>query len=171
MSQAVTAMRGFGGDLVKTIRAYAQTTNQPQVYTDAAIPVPAPPSPAPPPGIPTDLVTTLLNNGAVQITWKAANAAPTRGTYFTIFRKLPGETAFTRLGDSAKKHFTDTTIPAGTAWVSYMIQPKRPNYNGPYSEQITTQFGGSGSLAVQNTGSAGGNTTNNGQEPPLALAA
>lgn len=138
---AVAAMRGSGGDVIATIKAFAQTTGDPTVYTTAQIPPPAPPSPAPPPGQPNNISVGLEPSGAVTLRWRSTNAAPSAGTFFSVRRKLPGQAGFSLIGNTGGKVFTDDTLTQGTTGATYIIRGHRGTLSGPESQQLTIQFG------------------------------
>ncbi|HMN40835.1 MAG TPA: hypothetical protein PKE29_08300 [Phycisphaerales bacterium] len=149
---AVSAMRANGSDLVATIKAYAMTTNNPNVYTIAQIPPPAAPQPAPAPGQPTNITVGLESSGAITLRWKATNAAANAGTFFSIVRKLSGESMFMLVGNTGEKSWTDVTLAQGTPGATYIIQGHRGAIDGTPSEQIGVQFGvgGGGGVSVSN---------------------
>ena len=134
-------MTSDGRDLIKTIKAFAETSNDPNVYVLANVPPPADPEPQGAPGTPTDIQTRLNSIGQLEITWKAADAAPSSGAYFVIQRRLEGEASFSLRGTAGAKTFTDTTIPLGTSRATYVITPKRGELTGTPSQQFTVQFG------------------------------
>lgn len=142
--------------LIKTIRAYAATSGADNVWELARIDPPATPSPVPAPTTPTDVVTTLTNTGAIDLKWKAKNAAPSAGTAFTIHRKLEGQSAYQQIGTSGVRTFTDETVPPGTPSVQYMIRGIRGDKVGQFSEAVTVYLG---------------KTPMNGEEGGLSLAA
>jgi hypothetical protein len=148
---AVKAMRALGSDLVKAIKTYAATSNNPDVYMKAEIPMPAAPSPLPPPGQPTDFKIGLTGSGAVELTWKCANATASSGVHFVVTRKLnggAGESTFTTVGNIGKKKFTDATIPQGVTGATYLVQGFRVDNPGPVSLPVGVQFGVSGNMVV-----------------------
>ncbi len=159
LTDAAGSLRNYGADLIKTIKAYAETTNDPTVYAEADVPPPAAPSPLGPPGTPTDIVTTINNRGFVEIRWKADNAANSTGAYFKIERRLDGEQAFRLLGTTGLKTFTDESIPAGTLQATYIITPLRGDAAGEPSEQFVVPFaaqaGQAGQQAAQHNGQQG----------------
>src|SRR5690606_3520474 len=57
--------------MIKTIRGYAATSGADNVWELARLDPPATPSPAPAPTTPTDIVTSLSNDGSIVITWTA----------------------------------------------------------------------------------------------------
>jgi hypothetical protein len=144
------------GGMIKTIRGYAATSGEPNVWELAHIDPPATPSPVPAPTIPTDIVTSLNNDGSIAITWTAKNAAPNAGTAFTVHRKLEGQSAYTQLATVGVRAFTDETVPPGTPSVQYMIRGIRGDKVGQFSEAVTVYLG---------------KTPMNGEEGQLSLAA
>jgi hypothetical protein len=138
---AVKSMRALGADLVKTIKSFAATTNNPAVYGLAEIPMPAAPSPRPAPGQPTGFTISLTGSGAVELAWKSTNAA---GGFFTVTRKLAGEDTFEPAGTVGKRKFTDGTIPVGTTGATYLVQGFRGNVTGEVSLPVGVQFGVAG---------------------------
>lgn len=142
---AMRAMRSGGGDLIKTVRTFAESTANPDVYTIAQIEPPAPPAPRPLPSAPTDIRAELDTTGAVTLRWKASNATASSGVYFVVTRKLAGETVFSTVGTTAGKAFTDETIPSGTTALVYQIRGYRGTTAGPASAQFALQFGAGGS--------------------------
>jgi hypothetical protein len=121
-SVAVGAMAELGGDLIKTIRAFAETNNDPNVFGAAQIPLPAPPTPAGPPDQPKILKAQLLSPFGLRITWEGSAA---RGTYFNVWRKLGGERSFSFVGTAKTRRLDDLTIPDGSASVSYFVAAHR----------------------------------------------
>ncbi len=146
----VAAMRANGADIIQTIKAFAETTNNPNVYGLAQLPMPQPPTPLPAPGQPTNFKVELTGSGAVQITWKATNSASSSGVFFTVKRKLASDAAFVNVGTVGAKKFTDTSILQGTTSATYLVQGFRGLLAGEESEQLSVQFGVSaGGGAVQ----------------------
>lgn len=149
---AMRIMRTRGGDLIKTVKAFAANSPEPlTIYTKAQIEPPAPPAPAPLPGQPTDFRVELQSDGAVNIKWKSTNSAASGGVYFSVRRKLAGENAFTLVGTTGSKSFVDDTIPTGTTSLTYIVQGFRGPAAGTASEQLSLQFGSAGSGAVGTT--------------------
>lgn len=137
-------LRTYGADLIKVIKAFAESTNDPTVYSTASVPPPAPPTPAGPPDKPTDLEASLVLPYGIRLNWKGSAA---RNAYFGIFRRLPGETGFTFLQTTKDKTYDDTTIPTGVASVEYYIAAFRDPYQ-VNSSALAVQFGPSGMTAT-----------------------
>lgn len=141
-------LRSFGGKQINTIRAFAEGTNDPSVYTKAQIPAPADPTPAPAPGEPYDLVASIDNNGNVVLTFKAENAQSHTGVFFEVRRKLDGQSSFTLVGSTGTKGFTDQGIQSGTASAVYNVTARRGDLASPTSENIYVPFASSGNNPV-----------------------
>ncbi len=134
-------MRNSGGELVNTIKSFAEATDDPSVYTTANIsPAKDTRSPLPAPIQPFDLKTSLNNDGSVQISFKGTG--PT-GTLYSVFSKPFGNPSFAFVGqaDAESKSFTDSTVVPGVQSVTHMLQAVRGGQVSPWSEQVTTQFG------------------------------
>lgn len=151
LRNAVFAMRGNGGDLIRTIKAFAATSNNPNVYVVAEIPPPAAPTPAPPPGQPTTFKVELTPSGAIMLSWKAVNATSSSGVYFSVRRKLNDESGFTLVGNTGSKSFVDDTIAQGVTGATYIIQGFRGTNPGPESDQLSVQFGVGGGNGLPRT--------------------
>ena len=143
VNDAVGSLRTSAGNVVRSIRAYAELQSDPNtVYNTAQIPPPAAPTPAPPPAQPTDLVVTLEPaSGDLTLRWKAANPAGTSGTAYIVRRRLPGESDFAFLGVTGTKKFIDTTLVAGPDSVQYTVQGQRGDTTGPVSQIFVVTFG------------------------------
>ena len=138
------AMRANGADLIKIIRAFATSTNDPNVFTLAQIPPPAASTPLPAPEIPADLQSGLLNSGFVELTWRGS-VAP--GGTFTLWRSINGG-AFVQIGLTGAKVFVDDTLPAGTPAATYFVKAHRGLLASDDSEPIFVRFGTPGLEAI-----------------------
>ncbi len=142
--QADEVMSREGAAAVATIRAYAKSTNDPDVYNIAGIPEPAEPGPVAAPGVPYEFVTELLQGGALVLRWKCDNPAGASGTVYEVFRRPVGVgEAYAFVGTAGEREFADNTIPAGTAGVTYLVQAVRSTRRGKPAEFNVT-FGGGG---------------------------
>jgi hypothetical protein len=138
---ASDSLRDRTGELITTVKAFAENTNNPSVYTTADVPPPAPPSTVPAPAAPTDLVTTVENDGSVTVRWKATQPAPGAQQYFRVYRALNGSPAYAPLSDTGLKEFNDATVPVGTSLVSYQVQARRGDKSSTLSEAVIVRFG------------------------------
>ena len=154
---AVEAMMNAGSDVILKIRAKAATDGD-GIYQLANIPAPAIPSPTPPPGEPFAFTVKLENDGSLTLKWKCNNPPGTSGTLYQIWRRIGPEGAFTFLGGTGMKQFTDSTIPAGSSQVTYQLQATRSTAIGPWA-QFNVNFG---------TTSTGAATATVSESPKLA---
>lgn len=130
-----------GADMIQTIKTYAQTKNDPNVYVLAQIPAPAVPGTTPPPGTPFDFAVGLLQNGALELRWKCNNPSGTQGTIYEVMRRSGGGAgAFTFAGATGVKLFTDETLPSDSAPVTYQITAVRSTARGNPA-QFIVNFG------------------------------
>jgi hypothetical protein len=105
------------------------------------------------PGTPTDFTVSLNGDGTLKLKWKCANPAGSVGTIYQVWRRIGGAGGageFVYLGGSGTKDFTDDTLPAGSAAVTYQIQGVRSTAIGPWA-QFNVNFGissGGGTMIV-----------------------
>ena len=158
----MTALTNSGNVVVEQVRTKARTAGA-GVYPLANIPAPATPGPRPAPGKPTDFVATLDESGALALRWKCPNPAGSGGTIYQIYRRTTPAGEFAYLGGSGTKAFVDTTLPAGSAAVTYQLQAVRSTGTGPWA-QFNVNFG---------TGTGGGTmmTTSVVEGTPTKIAA
>ena len=147
LSQAARTMRTRIADNVQKIRIFAESTNNPTVFSLAQIPVPASPSPLPPPEQPREIEAILNATGTLTLRFRANVGRG--GSSFLVSRKLASETAFSFIGTadvtrSAIKSFTDTTLPPGSNNVQYIITGQRGSVRGASSPVFTVVIGGVG---------------------------
>ncbi|HPF40680.1 MAG TPA: hypothetical protein P5081_18335 [Phycisphaerae bacterium] len=143
VNEAYGDLRSEASEMVRTIRTFAENSDNPSVvYNTAQIPPPAKPTPAPPPAEPKELTVTLSpNSGDLTLQWKATNPEGTSGTSYIIRRRLPTESAFTFIGVTGTKKFIDRTLTAGPDSVQYTVQGQRADSAGPESQIFTVTFG------------------------------
>jgi hypothetical protein len=153
---------GAGSDMIQSIRNWAESKNDPNVYVLAQIPPPATPGTTPPPGTPFEFRVGLLQNGALELRWKCNNPSGTQGTIYEVKRRPGSSGAFGYVGSSGVKNFTDDTVPAGSPSVTYQITAVRSTQRGNPA-QFTVNFGVGGTgLTIESV------TTESG---PVKLAA
>ena len=141
-TQAVIKMAALGGSLIKTIRAFAETTDDTSVYSDANIPRPRRGSPLGPAPTPTNLTFQPRTDGAIELRWHAE----TKGrTSFIIERQTfsPGQTEsrFTLIGTSTARSFVDTNVPTGLERAVYRVTAERPGGRSEPTHGTTVFFG------------------------------
>ncbi len=135
----IADMRTVGASLISTIRAYAKTTGDANVYVLADIPAPKPPTPAGAPGAPTNVTGFIRNSGAIELTWEGTLAFH---TFFEVYRMFEGQTEWTLLASIGKKSFEDATIPTNTTTsVQYYIQAARGDLRSDPSDPVTIRMG------------------------------
>jgi hypothetical protein len=138
---------GAGADMIRQIRTTAQVTDDPQVYVLAMIPAPAAPSTLGPPGTPHDFGAKLNpGDGSLKLTWKCKHPAGSSGTIYQLSRRIGDSGPFVPLATLGKRTFTDRTVPAGAAAVTYQILALRSTAVG-VAAQFTVNLGASGASA------------------------
>ena len=149
---AVRAMHngsGAGADMIDAIRLKAQNTNDPNVYTLAQIPPPAPPGTTPPPGIPFAFTVGVLQDGSVELKWKCVNPSGTQGTIYEIKRRIGESGAFQFVGAIGTRSFIDDTLPSGSSPVTYQVTGVRSTTRGnPGQFTVSFGIGGGGGFAI-----------------------
>ncbi|MFZ2875058.1 MAG: hypothetical protein WAZ94_11325 [Phycisphaerales bacterium] len=139
---------GAGADMIDTIRLFAETKNDPNVYVLAQIPPPATPGTTPPPGTPFEFTVGLLQNGALELKWKCNNPSGTVGTIYEVKRSIGGG-AMTFVGASGVKTFTDDTLPNGAMPATYQVTAVRSTARGnPAQFTVNFGIGGGGGFAI-----------------------
>lgn len=149
--RAMHSGAGAGQDMIDTIRLWAESKNDPNVYTLAQIPPPATPGTTPPPGTPLDFTVGLLQNGALELKWKCNNPSGTQGTVYEVKRKDGSGAggAFNYVGSTGVKNFTDETVVSGTASVTYQVTAIRSTQRGnPAQFTVSFGVGGGGGFAI-----------------------
>jgi hypothetical protein len=139
LKAAIRDLRRAGSDIVKQIRAKAATAGD-GVYFLAQIPAPALPAPIPPPGTPTDFAVTLNPDGSLKLRWKCANPAGSQGTVYQLSRRIGEAGPFFVVGVTGSRSFVDTSVPAGTAGMTYQVIAVRSSAVG-VAAQFTVNFG------------------------------
>jgi hypothetical protein len=166
-------LRTLVSGAVRSIRTFAEAQTKPDtVYVLAEIDPIAPPTPQPAPGKPEGFSVTLESSGAVTLSWDATDASASSGAFFTVARKLPGQSSFVSIGgapgsttDNRRPFYTDETIPASaaSAGVQYIVQGRRGSRVGIASDALVVQFG--------IDGTAGGAFSVGGQSTAIRMAA
>jgi hypothetical protein len=145
---AVVVMGVAGAALLKKIRAKAEQTGNPNVYTMAQIPAPPTPSAKPAPGKPTDLKVELDGNGALVLKFKCPNPAGASGTMYQIWRAVGAGTDFAYLGGTGQRKYVDTSVPAGATRLTYQIQAVRSTAVGMWATFVVNFGTNAGGVAT-----------------------
>ena len=138
MNSAIDIMNQIGMGCVKNIRGKAESTLDDTVYVKAMIPPPTAPTPSGTPSQPTGLSAFIDDGGRVNLAWVGTTQY---STYFTIWRKLPEEPAFTMIGTVGGKKWMDDTVEAGTPYATYFVQAHRGTKVSIPSLQTNIIFG------------------------------
>ncbi|HEV2296741.1 MAG TPA: hypothetical protein VGR35_23065 [Tepidisphaeraceae bacterium] len=150
LKNAVAAVDIAAQGIIKQVRAKAETTNDPNVYTLASIPAPATPSVIGAPGLPTGMKVTLNPDGSLKLGWDCVNPVGSQGVIYHVYRQLGAVGEFTFVGGSGKKEFTDASVPSGIATIVYKVQGVRTTAIGVAAEFIV-RFGTTASGAMTAT--------------------
>lgn len=140
-STAVTNLRNNAGALVGIIKAFAEATNNPNVFTLSGVSPPDPRGTLPPPNAAKELKATLNPSGSLTIGWKATQPEGASHTVYLVYRQLAEETGLSLVATVGAKKWTDETLPRGVDGVNYMVQSKRGEELGPESDQLAVTFG------------------------------
>jgi hypothetical protein len=119
---AIEAMNAVGQGILKQIDTMAQTTGNQGVYALAQVAPRATPTSRGAPGKPFDFTVEIGSLGELILKWKNSNGT---GAVYTVYRRLGATGEFELLGGIGAKSYTDATVPAGTAVVTYQIQAVR----------------------------------------------
>lgn len=141
-------LREKAAEMVRSIRTFAENTNNPNVYSIAQVPPPADPSSIPAPGTPTNFRVELLQTGVIKLSWKCENPEGSQGTIYEVRRGQPGG-PYTYVGANGKKEFLDTTLARGTGIVAYEVTARRSSLTGaPGTWLVAFGVGGGGGFTV-----------------------
>lgn len=135
---AVREMQNAGGDIIKTVKAFADTTNNPNVFVIANIPAPAAPTPAGPPVTPTDLSAVMNSDGTIRLSWRGSIS---QRQFFSVWRQLPSQSMPLQIGAVAAKDFTDVTVPRGLQQVVYSVRAHRDSQVSTPTDNLVVFFG------------------------------
>lgn len=135
---AVAVMAEYGSSLISTIRAKAENTADPTVYTKAQIPPPATPTPAGPPTDATNVRATVQNDGSILLEWDGTVRS---GQFFSVRRQVAGSTAWMNLGSVRVKSFVDSALPSGSTAAVYQVFAHRGSQTSAGSEPLVVYFG------------------------------
>ncbi len=152
---AVSDMSGPTRDLIATIKAFAETTDNPNVYALSSIDPPAPPTPVAAPTVPFDVSGSVSPTGNATITWDADRSGASSGIFFMVERKRGNEATFSIIGGTAEKAFLDVDPRFATGTVQYRVKAQRgglsSEWSVPIAFSITTGGGGVGFTVSQVT--------------------
>lgn len=141
---AIDEAADFGAALVNSIKAFAQATSDPAVYSAAMVSPNDPPTPSGPPAVPENLKTEVLNTGGVEVMWEGSLA---HRTFFEVFRRIPGQSAETLIASIGKTRFIDQTVPAGHGKVWYSVRARRGELASDTTDVVEVRLGVPGDSA------------------------
>jgi hypothetical protein len=146
--EAVSDMSGPTRDLIATIKAFAETSNNPNVYNLSNIDPPAPPTPAQAPSTPFDVSGSVSPTGNATITWDADRSGASSGIFFMVERKRGNEATFSIIGGTAEKAFLDVDPRFATGTVQYRVKAQRGGLSSEWSVPIAFSITGGGGFTV-----------------------
>jgi hypothetical protein len=142
------ALRAQAASMVATIKAFAETQDDPEVYAAAHLPPDRPKSPLGPPAAPQITSAVLHPDGTVRLKWKASRKG---GTFFQVYRTLTALDGTvgspTLLASTTDKFWTDQDLPSGLRGVQYYLIARRTGGVSGRSGLGTLQFGSDGAFA------------------------
>jgi hypothetical protein len=105
----VAALSAAGADVIASIRSKAAQVGV-SIWPLADLPDPTVPSPVPAPGTPEKFKAQLLEDGALKVSFKCPNPTRSQGTVYEVKRKTGLSGAWTALGTTGKREFTDEAL-------------------------------------------------------------
>jgi hypothetical protein len=146
LEDAAEALRSYGAGLMSTIRGFAESTGNPDVFSKAAIPPPKKPSPLPAPVPPTNVRASLTTDGTINVQWDGTVA---NGVTYMVFRRTDAGAGFgpqTLIGSIGARELTDAGITGCVQTVGYQIRAVRGTQFSAFSTEATIRFtpGGEG---------------------------
>lgn len=150
---AVTAMRTPGRAYIATIKAFAEATENPNVYALAQIDPPAPPTPVPAPDMPTDFTGSVSPTGVVTLTWSATRSGVSSGVFFIVARQREGEPNFTVISGTPILTFIDPEPKVCDGTVMYQVRARRGDLFSAWTTPLSFSLN-SGPMATQTIGDA-----------------
>lgn len=137
-------MTDLGRTLISTIKSFAETTHNPNVYVLANVNPPAPPTPVPAPNTPTEFTGSVSPDGVVTLAWSATPSGPTSGVFFIAEKKRMSETAYTIVGATMERSIMDPEADVTHGPVQYRVKASRGNQSSNWTTPIVFNFGEGG---------------------------
>jgi hypothetical protein len=142
------SLRAQAASMVATIKAFAETEDDPDVYAAAHLPPDRPKSPLGPPAAPQITSAVLHPDGTVRLKWRGSRKG---GTFFQVYRTLTALDGTvgspTLLASTTDKFWTDQDLPSGLRGVQYYLIARRTGGVSGRSGLGTLQFGSDGAFA------------------------
>jgi hypothetical protein len=130
-----------GRDYIAVIKAFAESTNNPNVLVLANIPPDAPATPAQPPSTPANLVGSISTTGVLTLNWEAASHGASTGIVFLVSKRLGGSGSFSIVGATFDRSFIDATFNPGAGLATYQVQAQRGNLFSSFSNSLSVDLG------------------------------
>lgn len=134
---SAAVLRAAGSGLIATIKAFAETSGDEEVYEKANVPPPAPPKPAPPPVAPE--AVTADPNATGTITLKIKGSVAQNGS-FRIERSVDGG-PYVLVDPTRSKTWTDTAVPMNSNVIAYRVFGVRDEKRSQTATGATVNFG------------------------------
>ncbi|MCC6322385.1 MAG: hypothetical protein IT438_13230 [Phycisphaerales bacterium] len=134
----------LGRGVISTIKSFAESTSNPNVYVLADINPPAPPSPVPAPSTPLEFTGSVSPDGVVTLAWRPESSGPSSGVFFLLERKKIGEANYSVLGATMERNYMDPDADIGSGPVQYRVRAVRGNLTSAWTQPIVFNFGGGG---------------------------
>lgn len=165
--RAADTLRDSVAELVRIIKTFAVTSNNPGVYAIAQIPAPTPPGSLPAPKAPIDIKGSMDNNGVLTLRWKLPSDAPdSTGNFYAVERRLQDAQGVTgpwqSVGGNGRREFTDTTLPGCLTSAQYRIRTQRSTQSSPFSPTFSVIFGQGGGATLRFDGATNSVESNGG---------
>jgi hypothetical protein len=147
---AVDAMANAGAAIIEQVRTKARSVGD-AVYPLANLPTPGTPVPVGAPGVPFGFKAELKGIGSVELAWKCTNPPGCNGVIYQLYRRVDSTGEYHYIGGAGQRKFVDTTLPAGAASVTYMVQGTRSTSVGD-AAQYTVNLGVAAAGTTSNIG-------------------
>ncbi len=131
------ALRAIGGAAVATIRAYAEATDDKEVYIKAEVSPPAPPTPPGPPVAPKSVTADPNATGTITLKIKGSVA---KNASFHIERSVDNG-PWVLVNPTRSKTWTDEAVPMNTNTITYRVFGVRDNKRSDNATSATVNFG------------------------------
>lgn len=139
LRQALDAMHDKASFVVSAVNAKAKQTNNPGVYTLAALPVPGTGGGGTtPPTMPSDVRAFLANDGSVLVEWKGIKKDT---AFYSVWRSLSAGGTFIQVGSTDEKSYVDSSIPNGSSTATYYVKAHKGQLESSASEPVVVIFG------------------------------
>ena len=109
---AVRALHARGSGAIATIKAFAQSTDDPNVYSRSHLSAPRRGGPIAAPAAPVNVSATISGNGALTLSWEARASGASTGVFFQVYRR-ENFAAWTLLASTADTAHVDPAPLAG----------------------------------------------------------